>query len=278
MTPRELVGLGLTPAYTNEQYHSLPGVSKSGLDRFAVSPAHYQAYLKEPKKDTPAMRFGRLVHGAILEPEACRVMIAPAVDRRTKAGKQAWAEAEQECAASGCEFVTEAEADQIMYMRDAVYSNPIARELLFHDGVAERSAWWIDAESGELCKCRPDYLRSDGVMVDLKTTESAHPRRMEISAAKYRYHVQAAFYADGASNHAPVTHFVILAVEKSPPHIVQTCVFSREDFNAGREIYKQQLLRLARCKAANVWPGYSEKIETLTLPPWALETEEDEAA
>jgi hypothetical protein len=42
---------------TNEEYHSLPSISATGLKTFLKSPAHYKA-AKENNEDTPAFRAG----------------------------------------------------------------------------------------------------------------------------------------------------------------------------------------------------------------------------
>ena len=53
---------------SNEDYHRSPAISKSGMDRLAISPEHYQAYLLERREETPAMKTGTAVHMAVLEP------------------------------------------------------------------------------------------------------------------------------------------------------------------------------------------------------------------
>jgi exodeoxyribonuclease VIII len=77
---------------TNAEYHSLPSISKSGLDLIHRAPALYRYRRANPTPQTPAMRWGTLVHTAILEPEtmADTYVTAPAVDRRTKEGKAAY--------------------------------------------------------------------------------------------------------------------------------------------------------------------------------------------
>lgn len=264
----DLVRLGLVQSVSNEDYHAAPGVSKSGLDKLARSPAHYLAYLREDRRETPALRLGRLIHSAILEPDSLALAIAPDCDKRTKAGKEAWAGFERQ--AAGCQIVTADEAEQVRRMRDAVYTHPAARRLLFAPGVAEASGWWFDQTSGELCRCRPDYRREDGILVDLKTTEDAGSG-FKRSCANYGYHRQAAFYCDGveAITGERPAGFVFVAVEKSPPFAVAAYRLAPVDIELGRALYQRDLTTLAECKSTRVWPGYSEKIETLSLPTWA---------
>ncbi len=259
----DLVMAGLVSGIPSESYHSWPGVSKTGLDRLAKSPAHYRAYLEEPRQETPALRFGRIFHRFILEPDACRLAVAPHVDRRTKAGKEEYEAFLLE--SSCCDVVSQDESDQLNRMRDAVYAHRSASALL-SGGRAENSRWWYDEQSGELCKCRPDYYREDGFVADLKSTEDASPAEFARSCAKFRYHVQAAFYLDGLKG----KHFTFIAVEKSPPYAVGVYVLGAEEIEMGRYMYKRDLMRLAECKISHSWPAYSDRIEELKLPAWAM--------
>jgi hypothetical protein len=266
----DLVQMGLVHGLPNEAYHAAPGVSKSGLDRLAKSPAHYVAYLKEDRRETPALRLGHIIHSAILEPDSLALAIGPDCDKRSKAGRAKWSEFEAQ--ATGCEVVTADEAEQIRRMRDAVYSHPAARRLLFVPGVAEASGWWFDQTTGELCRCRPDYLRDDGILVDLKTTEDAG-QGFKRSCANYFYHKQAAFYTDGvaAVTGNPPLGFVFVAVEKTPPYAVATYQLDAVALEVGRALYQRDLMTLAECKISHRWPGYSEQIEVLSLPGWATQ-------
>src|SRR5512137_1961899 len=51
-------------------YAALPGVNWSTLREMAKSPLHYQYRCTHPLEDTPQMRLGRIIHTAVLEPDA----------------------------------------------------------------------------------------------------------------------------------------------------------------------------------------------------------------
>lgn len=161
--------------------------------------------------------------------------------------------------------------DQLMAMREAVMNHPAARALLTaKPGVAERSVYWIDASTGELCRCRPDFWREDDIVVDVKTTDDASPEGFAKSIANWRYDVQDPFYRDGikAATGRSLKGFVFLAVEKKAPHAVGVYVLDAESVELGRLQYRADLDRYAECKAANQWPGYGDKIQTISLPKW----------
>ena len=161
--------------------------------------------------------------------------------------------------------------DQLMAMRDAVMNHPAARALLTaKPGVAEHSVYWIDPVTGELCRCRPDYWRIDDIIVDVKTTDDASPEGFAKSIANWRYDVQDPFYRDGIklATGREIRGFVFLAVEKKAPYAVGVYVLDPESIELGRLQYRADLNRYAECKAANQWPGYGDKIQTISLPKW----------
>lgn len=187
----------------------------------------------------------------------------------------------------GKQIITADEHAQLEGMRDAVMAHPAAHQLLTGcAGAAELSAYWKDPETGALCRCRPDFWRTDGVLVDLKTTDDASPDGFAMSVQKFRYHVQASFYLDGcrqAIEHGgedlPIkpgapTAFVFIAVEKKPPHAVAVYALDFDSLEIGREEYQRDLQTYAECTAADSWPAYGDQIQRLGLPEWRLRREE----
>lgn len=163
--------------------------------------------------------------------------------------------------------------DQLMAMRDSVMDHPAARALLTaKPGVAEQSVYWVDPVTGELCRCRPDFWRIDDIIVDVKTTDDASPEGFAKSIANWRYDVQDPFYRDGIkiATGRDIRGFVFLAVEKKAPYAVGVYVLDPESIELGRLQYRADLNRYAECKAASQWPGYGDKIQTISLPKWHL--------
>jgi exodeoxyribonuclease VIII len=181
--------------------------------------------------------------------------------------------------------------EQLHNMRDAVMAHPAACALLTAvPGVAERSVYWRDPATGLLCRCRPDFWRQDGILVDVKTTEDASAEGFARSIANYRYHVQHPFYLDGINTMRsqykptgldlpmpkPVTAFVFLAVEKDACVVdgvakgVAVYSLDAESVELGRIEARQDLERIAQCTRTGVWPGYGEAIQRIELPKWKL--------
>jgi hypothetical protein len=265
----------MQPAMNNTDYHAHAAISKSHLDQVAKSPLHYWARYLDPNRvvpePTPAMAIGSAVHTHVLELDQwdARYVSAPdGIDRRTKAGKAEW-EAFT-AAATGRTVLPKADADLVMRMAQSVFSHPAAAMLLALPGKAETTQMWTDAATGLECKCRPDWLTDDGrLLVDLKTTEDAS-RGFAKSIAQWRYHVQASWYLDGieqATGTRP-EQFLFLCVEKKAPYAVAVYAADAEMIAAGAKAAARDLNVLATCKAAGAWPGYSDQIEAISLPPW----------
>jgi hypothetical protein len=254
---------------TNAEYHSLPSVSKSGLDLIRRCPALYKYRRENPIDPTPQMRMGTLTHTAILEPDvfASTIAVAPEVDRRTKEGKLAW---EDFCAESGDkEVITAAEMERLEGMREALRAHPAARKALEQIAEVERSIFF--QSGGVDCRCRPDAILRNGVMLDLKTTRDASADAFSRSMATFRYHVQAAFYSDGYAAETGQTPpgFVFLAVETEPPYLCAVYVASEAMILRGRRDYIEDLKTYRTCLETDTWPGLSPDPVMIDLPAWA---------
>lgn len=262
---------GVIPSIPIDEYHRHGSTSKSQLDQFAKSPAHYLASLTTQRKETAAMRIGSLFHGLVLEPERVKIAVAPVCDKRTKDGKATW---ESFCLENAeAEIVTADEGEMLNGMAESIRKHQAASALLNGDGIAEGSCFWFDERSGELCRCRPDFYRRDlGIIVDLKSTEDASPAGFAKSIWKYAYHRQAALYMDGVSESTGdiIKGFVFVAVEKSAPYAVGVYRLDMQGEEAGRVSYQSLLLDLAGCKINRNFPAYSPRIETISLPAYAV--------
>lgn len=163
--------------------------------------------------------------------------------------------------------------DKLNKMRDSLMNHPKASKLLWDErgGVAEQSIYWIDEETGELCRCRPDWNPNwINVLVDLKTTADASPEGFAKSVSNFRYDVQEQFYLDGAeaATGTRPDHMVFIAVETEAPYNCATYILGPEFAQIGRGKYRENLRTLHECKEKNSWPGYSEQIETLNPAGW----------
>lgn len=274
---------GVYDNLTNHEYHSGPGINKGLLDVVRRSPAHAKAVLDAANDSEPtaAMQLGTAFHSMLLEPQDFErtYVVAPKFDKRTKEGKAGWEAFQAEH--GGKQFIDQEQLDQLLAMAHSVRQHPAANALLTGaPGRAELSVYWQDAITGELCRCRPDFWRQDGIIVDVKTTDDASQEEFSRSLVKWRYHVQAPWYLDGTTaahqaGHAPKgwsapKAFAFLVVEKKPPYAVAVYVLDAESMALGRAEYRTDLDKLAACMKSGEWPGYGDTIQQLGVPQWYL--------
>lgn len=262
-------------------YHSWDAASNSRLSRLLQSPAHLKAYLDGDMPDTPALRFGRAAHAAILEPDIFEVnyRCAPNVDRRTKAGREAWAEFIEGIDPE--KVLTPEDHAACLAMRDSVHSMRTASGLLSGHGDIELSCVWEDADTGVLCKGRFDRLSDDvpgRAIIDLKTCRDARWRFFQNDVNRYGYHRQGALYLAGAKALGiDVQHYVILAVEKAVPFGCIPYRMRESDLEVGMEVLRPLLRRYAELIGASreEWPCYPDEVVDIGIPDWAFRTTKD---
>lgn len=253
-------------------YHNADlGWSKSSLDLVNKSMAHYFASQETPKEQTDAMLLGSAFHAAILQPSLYKseYVLMPKIDRRTKAGKEEYQAFISESKGKTC--IDSEQAATVEAMIKSVLEHPIA-SALFQNGEAEQSFFWIDETTGLKCKCRPDFLRHDKLVVDLKTTSDASYNAFQRTIYSYRYHVQGAFFLDGIETVTKEKHeeFILVAVETTSPYNVAVYRLDSESIAAGANAYRANLHTVkTHVKTKNAWPGYPAIVQDMILPPWA---------
>lgn len=257
--------LGIKTGESNAHYHAGPGLSCSGLKQFAKTPAHYLAYRLREAEETASQRLGTLAHMAVLEPERFERDIAINDENRNSNSFKAFrAEAE----AQGKYICKTSEYEDAASMRDGIYRNPTARRLL-SGGNAEQTIRWRDPETGVLLKCRPDYLRPDGVVVDVKTFTDLSKDSIERQIARMKYHWQSAFYLEGANTvmGTDSTMFAHLFVD-TEAHIARVVVLEDAALEKAQRELAPLLDSYAQCMKSNLWAGYPDEILTVTLPDY----------
>ena len=273
---------GIYHGLSNDDYHASAGISKSGLDLVAKAPAHYYAKYMDPNrpaesKQTAAQLDGELAHCAILEPTefSKRFVVGPNVSRATKAWKDfADAHAGQTAIKPDQYAAAWAQAASVNRLPEVAAALKV--------GKPEVSAYWIDPETGMLCKCRPDFVHEVGdagvILVDVKTCGDARPSEFARQIARMRYHVQNAFYGDGyaIASGRPVLGFLFASVEMEYPHAASAIMLDEDSIEQGRKDYRRALDTYANCKIGGEWPGYGSEVHLTRLPGWAFDDEEIE--
>lgn len=257
-----------------DAYHGGPGISKSGLDSINANPAIYYARHIDPRRPPPKSRAGQLegslAHCAILEPAEFdkRYAVGPDVSRATKAWK------EFEVDHPDVECIKPEQYEAAHRQADSVRKLPEVAEALKR-GMAEVSAYWTDPVTGELCRCRPDWVYQPNetgvILLDVKTYSDASAEEFRRQVARKRYHTQDAYYSDGygIASGKTVHGFIFLAVETEWPYAANALMLDEAGKEQGRRDYRRNLDTYAQCRRNNTWPGYSNEIQIINLPAWA---------
>lgn len=293
MNVPEAITLGLVHDMPPERYHAIHAMSAGGLKRMKQSPAHFYGMQLDPNRPeaggpTPAMKNGTLVHCCIFEPDAVvqRYVVLPndAPRKPTETQRNAAKPSDEtrraigwwalfEAAHGGKTIVDAADMTRARAQAAAVRALPDIGGFLA-DGYGEASAFWIDSETGELCKCRPDWTSpvGDGViLVDGKTCADASEAGFGRAIWNMDYHLQAAWYSDGfeAATGQHVHGFVFAAVESTWPHAAAAYMLGDDVLDHARRENRRLLNRYAECKRTGIWPGYGAGINLINLPAWA---------
>lgn len=263
---------GVYPNVPFADYLRIKAWNHSPLSVGVKYPMTHVRHARDFSSDTPSasMRIGSALHAWMLEREKYPsiVAIAPDVDRRTKAGKEAWGVFE--FASIGKVIITAEEEATVKAMGAAIGMHPRARKLALTAGERECVVIWRDESTGLLCKARIDKLiRTAGIGVDIKTTRDASPDAFERSVLEYCYYTQLAFYADGwKAATGEELSFFILAVENDSPHGVAVYQIDDETMDIGRFEMRRVLAEVAACEKSGRWTGYADAVIPIGLPAW----------
>lgn len=265
--------VGLHENLPESVYHArvLGLASKSGLDEFRRSAAHYRAWVEGRRdRDSAALSFGKATHCAVLEPErfASEYIVAPDFGdcrkRENKLARDAWNKEH-----AHCNIIRNADGIAQLGMIRALVAHPLVAPL-FDGGAGEVTARWDDPRTGVRCKCRVDHYRPDlATVVDVKTSTDARVESFRRDVWNYGYHRQDAFYRSGlAALGAPVANFIFIVVEKTPPHAIALYSIDAAALARGEQENEMLLERFKHHVTANDYPGYPETIQTIELPRW----------
>jgi len=269
---------------TDDAYHSdKSAVSASSLSKILRSPATFkETFWGPPRPASDALKLGRLVHMALLEPSRFveSYVVMPVFEGFTKDGRLSNQSGEAKAKKAswfaslppGTTVVTEEERDVIEGIANSVMAHRDAKDILT-GGKTEVSGYYVDQDSGIRCKIRPDFIHFGiHAEVDLKTTQDCSRYAFSRSIMNYNYHFQRAMYAEGikAITGKYPEHSVFIAVEKEPPFEVAVYRADIGMMDYGREQYKQALRTLRTCIDTMTWPGIQATMEDIALPAYVF--------
>jgi len=257
---------GLYLDVPENEYRTTNHISKSDLDMFERSPAHY-AY-QQTKEATRAMEIGTAIHTAILEPNRFNdeyVMLENVTKRTQKEYKDA-------VKIHGSEKVlTKTESENVKGMFETVKTNIQAANLITSP-MSKTEVSCFAVMDGVKVKCRFDLLNFElNTAIDLKKTQDIRQEQFSKSIANYRYHVQCAFYKDILKLLTGLDiDFQFLVVEEHLPHANKLYTLDFEGESIGRFEYKENLDQFKLCNESNNFPYPDNASEEISLPFWKI--------
>ncbi|WGL30673.1 CRISPR/Cas system-associated protein [Synechococcus phage S-CRES3] len=252
-------------------YRREAGINQSSLKKILESPAHYQAAIKQKFITTPAMEMGTAAHCLVLDGQkafdAQYVKKPDGLSLATKEGKAWKAELGRKKALN--QGGKDDPWGSVQGMAESL------RRLQWYSGTDaeyikrnEVSIYW-DWE-GVRCKARLDSLLiEEGIVLDLKTTDSVDPELFQKKVVGLGYDFQAAYYAKAAeAAFGKPFKFLFVAVERKAPYTVD--IFEVSDAMMAEGVVKceQALRTYAACEASGEWPNREPKIHALDYPAW----------
>ncbi|WP_202888966.1 PD-(D/E)XK nuclease-like domain-containing protein [Nocardiopsis dassonvillei] len=265
-------------------YHADPvaggSLSSTGARRLLECPALFEYERRHKRGPKKAFDIGSAAHHLVLGtgPE---IVVIDADSYRTKPAK------EQRDAAHSRDAIPllPSEYALVEAMAEALKDNPTAARVFAPErGPAERSLFWQDRETGVWCRARLDHMPTAEydarwfIVSDYKTTKSADPEEIAKAVYSYGYHIQAAMYLEAvrALGIHRDPRMVFVFQEKTAPYITTVVELDHTALKIGHSQFRKALALYKQCSESGHWPGYSEQVETISLPVWAERKHEED--
>jgi len=252
-------------------YRRQPGVNQSSLKKILQSPAHYQAALKNKLIPTPAMEMGTALHCLTLDGqkafEAQYVKKPEGIRLNTKEGKE-WKEnagRKKVLSVGGKDDPWGSVYGMDESLRRLAYFDPSQPDYIKYNEV---SVYW--ESQGVQCKARLDRVDIEqGLVLDLKTTDSVDPELFTKKVVSLGYDFQAAYYTLAAMEaYKKPFRFIFVAVERKAPFTVDLFEVSPDMMHEGFAKVESALKMYAKCKESDEWPNREPLIRQLDYPSW----------
>lgn len=158
------------------------------------------------------------------------------------------------------------EYDAAVRMATAILNNREASAWLSESSALyESTILW--SRAGRSRRSTPD-VRSPLRVTEIKTTKCAAPERFKWDIRNYAYHAQLVDQMDAAEAMTGVRpkEACIIAVEKTPPFVVQTYRLTERDIDQGARLLRFWFEQYMNAEQSNSWGGYAAGTLDVDLP------------
>ena len=274
------------------EYKTWECLSTHGVSNMLRSALHYHVMVVNDRPPTDSMILGQLVDAMLLENGRLDdFFIQPetylSVDKKGVEEVKAWTLRSNTCKmvyqqalGEGKTPVTTEQIAKAQIMVDEVKKHPMATELLSDCETQVSYVWDQDViganglPTGKKCrmKGRMDAVK-EGHVIDLKTTWNASPASFGYEIHKYKYYIQLAVYSECYTqfNQGIIPGAYIIAVENELPHCVVAYQLGVDSLATGKALWNEAMLRYVECQESGIWPGYSNTIEEIDIPRYAID-------
>lgn len=254
-------------------------LSYSSLKQFARSPIHYIQYLNQKFEPSDSMVLGSLVDCLLLTPDDFEktYLVIPKIDRRSKAGKEAFAEAQEKASEQNLTIVSEVQFNTAQIMVEQVWNNKEAATILNATTETQKRIEWNH-------KGLPFIGYLDGAgqfeqgkkfIFDLKTTSDASLDTYTKQLINLKYDLQIAMYYMAYQRQnfeQPLAYHIV--VENKAPYSCNVFRLSDTVLEAGKRVYDNLCDQFKNCLEENLWhmsyEYFQEPNQILDLPDWYI--------
>jgi hypothetical protein len=276
-SPSDIMGrdalLPVEIAYNQPEfdYRRAEGVNQSSLKKILESPAHYQAALKFRLIPTPAMEMGTALHALCLDGEEAfngtYIKKPEDIKLNTKEGKEWKASVGRKkvLTTGGKDDPWNSVQGMARSLRHLAWFDPSQEDYIKYNEV---SVYWEDRNVK--CKARLDRVMvEEGLVLDLKTTDSVEPELFTKKVVGLGYDFQAAAYSIAAeAAFGKPFKFIFACVERKAPYTVSLFEVSDEMMEEGKRKFERAIRIYNECQASGEWPNKPAMINKLTYPSW----------
>lgn len=264
------------------EYHARKdAVHYSSLKNMIKSPHAYYRGLKHQKESTKTMKFGTLVHKAVLEGRDFLedYIVEPIFKGLTKDGKETTSANAESVKLAKAEWyenlkpnqkvVTQEDYDKIGFIMESLLSHSFVKDV-FKEGKPEvRGQFKHKTDIGVIYA--NDFLSHDlSTWIDLKTCQDSRHDHFRRSIEQHRYDLQCAIYTKGIESVYGKTPKLKawIAVENVEPYECRVHFVDSFWEESGAYEFERCMRDLKSSLESGTWPQSQTQVESVEPSPW----------
>jgi hypothetical protein len=267
---------------TRADYDNLEGVNWSKLKHFKDSIKRGVFMMENERKDTAAMRFGRALHVAVLEPKKFNYEFIIGRGPKHEKGKYKGQEFGSDTKTfkewlskqpKNKEYLNTNEYNQVKKLYEVINSHQEVKFLLEQSELKECALTWVDPETGIKCKCLIDFGSSVNCLLgDLKSiSKELTYDNLSKEIFQHDYYGQFSFYNTGAiQNGLNPLSFKVIWIQTNDENDCAVSNVGEQTMHYGKMLYEKCLANYQKSLNGEK-SGFHKKEFDLDVPYWAMD-------